>query len=110
MQGCERSTAEVDLRVGGRIRIVMRNPVDGAESGAAGEYTVVEPLRRLVFTWIWDHDPDRPQLIELEFDEQDGRTLVRMTNSAIPTNARLVDQERGWRVCYDNLDSVLAAE
>jgi uncharacterized protein YndB with AHSA1/START domain len=86
MPGWETPTAEVDLRVGGRIRIVMRNPIDGAESGATGEYTVVEPLRRLVFTWIWDHDPDRPQLIELEFDEQDGQTRVRMTNSAIPTD------------------------
>ena len=108
MPGWETPTAEVDLRVGGRIRIVMRNPIDGAESGATGEYTVVEPLRRLVFTWIWDHDPDRPQLIELEFDEQRGQTRVRMTNSAIPTDGRLLDQERGWSVCYDNLESVLA--
>src|ERR1041385_9149684 len=56
-------TAEVELRVGGRIRVVMRDPADGAEYGATGEYTVVEPPHRLVFTWVWDHDPDRPQLI-----------------------------------------------
>ena len=49
-------SAEVDLRVGGKLRIVMRNPEDGAEYGAVGEYTVVEPPHRLVFTWIWDHD------------------------------------------------------
>src|SRR5262249_61676941 len=36
MPGWETPTAEVDLRGGGRIRIVMRNPVDGAESGAFG--------------------------------------------------------------------------
>ena len=108
MTDWETPVAEVDLRVGGTIRIVMRDPADGTEVGAMGEYRVVEPPRRLVFTWVWDHDPDRPQLIELEFSEQAGRTSVRMTNSAIPTDGRLRDQERGWHVCYDNLDLVLA--
>src|SRR5919201_1317966 len=89
MPGWETPTAEVDLRVGGRVRIVMRDPSDGAEVGATGEYTVVEPPHRLVFTWVWDDDRDRPQLIELEFAEQGPQTSVRMTNSAIPTDGQL---------------------
>src|SRR5262249_62135774 len=100
----ETPTAEVDLRVGGRIRIVMRDPSDGSKAGAAGEYTVVEPPRRLVFTWVWDHQPDQPQLIELEFSERDGRTTVLMTNSAIPTDRRLRRQRRGWNLCSDNVE------
>jgi uncharacterized protein YndB with AHSA1/START domain len=108
MPGWETPIAEVDLRVGGRIRIVMRDPADGTEAGATGEYMRVEPPHRLVFTWVWDDDPDRPQLIELEFTEHEGRTLVRMTNSAIPTDRRLKDQERGWHVSYDDLDRALA--
>jgi len=86
----------------------MRDPTDGTEAGAAGEYRVVEPPRRLVFTWIWDDQPDLPQLIELEFSEQDGRTTVLMTNSAIPTDRRLRSQRRGWNLCYDNLERFLA--
>jgi uncharacterized protein YndB with AHSA1/START domain len=108
MPGWETPTAEVDLRVRGRIRIVMRDPSDGAEVGATGEYTVVESPHRLVFNRVWDDDPDQPRLIELEFTEQEGRTLVRMTNSAITTDGRLKDQERGWHTCYGNLDRVLA--
>jgi uncharacterized protein YndB with AHSA1/START domain len=108
MPGWETPTAEVDLRVGGRIRIVMRDPSDGTEAGATGEYRVVEPPRRLVFTWVWDDHADQPQLIELEFSEWDGRTTVLMRNSAIPTDGRLKDQERGWLVCYDNLERLLA--
>jgi uncharacterized protein YndB with AHSA1/START domain len=107
MPGWETPTAEVDLRVGGRIRIVMRDPTDGTEAGAAGEYRVVEPPLRLVFTWVWDDQPDKPQLIELEFSERDGRTTVLMTNSAIPTDDRLESQERGWQFCYDNLERLL---
>ena len=108
MRGWETPTADVDLRVGGTIRIVMRDPSDGTLAGATGEYQVVEPPRLLVFTWLWDHHPDEPQLIELEFSERDGRTTVLMTNSAIPTDGQLTDQERGWRVCYDNLERLLA--
>ena len=107
MPGGDTPTAEVDLRVGGRIRIVMRDP-SGAESGATGEYSVVDPSRRLVFTWVWDDLPDRPQLIQLEFSERDGATTVLMTNSSIPTDERWESQQRGWNVCYDNLDRVLA--
>ena len=108
MPGWETPTAEVDLRVGGTIRIVMRDPSDGTEAGAAGEYTVVEPPHRLVFTWVWDDQPDQPQRIELEFSERNGRTTVLMTNGAIPTDRRLKSQERGWQFCYDNLERLLA--
>jgi uncharacterized protein YndB with AHSA1/START domain len=108
MVGWQTPTAEVDLREGGTIRIVMRDPLGGAESGATGEYTVVDPPRRLVFTWVWDDQPDLPQLIELEFAEHDGRTTVRMTNSGIPTEERAESQDRGWNVCFDNLERVLA--
>jgi uncharacterized protein YndB with AHSA1/START domain len=104
----ETPTAEVDLRVGGRIRIVMRDPADGSEHGASGEYTIVEPPRRLAFTWVWDHDSGRPQLIELLFSERDGQTSVLMTNSAIPSDDQRRDQQRGWRRCYDNLERTLA--
>ena len=107
MPGWQTPTAEVDLRVGGAIRIVMRDPDGGAESGATGEYTVVDPPRRLVFTWVWDDQPDLPQLIELEFSERDGTTTVRMTNSSIPSDERAESQDRGWNVCFDNLERLL---
>jgi uncharacterized protein YndB with AHSA1/START domain len=105
----ETPVAQVDLRVGGNIRIVMRNPSDGGDRGAGGDYVVVDPPSRLVFTWIWDHHPDQPQLIELEFSKRDdGRTSVLMINSAIAGYGRLKDQRLGWGRCYDNLDRLFA--
>src|SRR4051794_15824192 len=108
MPGWETPIAEVDLRVGGQIRVVMRGPSDGAESGAVGEYTEIDRPRRLVFTWVWDDDPSHPQMIELEFSEQDGETTVVMFNSGISTDEREASQQSGWHVCFDNLDRMLA--
>jgi len=104
----ETPTAEVDLRVGGVLRVVMRDPATGSEWGARGEYTVVEPPHRLVFSWVWDHAPSNHQMIELDFFEQDGRTTVVMINSRIATDERRRDQEGGWHRCYDNLARTLA--
>jgi uncharacterized protein YndB with AHSA1/START domain len=100
--------AEVDLRVGGVVRIVMRDRDSGAAHGASGEYHLIDPPRRLVFTWIWDHDPSHVQLVELEFSEREGRTTVMMINSGITTDEVRADQQSGWHRCYDNLERTLA--
>ena len=104
----ETPTAEVDLRVGGRLRLVMRDPVAGEDHGASGEYTVVDPPRRLAFTWTWDDQDSERQLIELEFIEHDGATTVRMTSRGIATEERRVSHREGWAICFDNLDRALA--
>ena len=100
--------AEADLRVGGAVRIVMRDPRTGDEYGARGRYQLIDRPRRLVFTWIWDHQPSDTQLIELEFREQGGRTTVVMINSSIPSDQVRDDQARGWNQCYDNLERTLS--
>jgi uncharacterized protein YndB with AHSA1/START domain len=105
----ETPTAEVDLRVGGRLRVVMRDPKAGEDYGASGEYTVIDPPQRLVFTWVWDDDPSHPQLIELEFSERDGATTVLMVSSGITTEKGRDEHEDGWHKCFDNLDRALAA-
>ena len=69
----ETTEAEVDLRVGGVVRVVMRDPNKDAEYGGGGTYTEIEPPTRLAFTWIWDGDTRRT-LIELDFQETDGIT------------------------------------
>ena len=105
----ETPTAEVDLRVGGRLRLVMRDPKAGEDHGASGEYTVVDPPHRLAFTWTWDDQESERQLIELEFTEHDARTTVRMTSYGLETEERRDGHEEGWARCFDNLARVLAA-
>lgn len=98
--------AEVDLRVGGKIRVVMRRP-NGAEARAEGEYTLIERPYRLVMSWTFDDDPSNEQLIELSFSEAEGATTVLMVNSGISTEGRRDAQDWGWRGCLNELERAL---
>ena len=102
-RGWQEPSAEVDLRVGGKVRVVMRDP-EGEPVGAGGEYTLIERPHRLAFTWTFDEDPSNQQMIELEFTERDGITTVLFVNSDISTDERREAQYDGWSTCLDNME------
>lgn len=99
--------AEVDLRVGGKVRVVMRRP-DGRQHEAWGEYTLIDRPRRLTMMWVFGDDPANEQLIELFFTASEGSTTVLMVNSRISSAERRDAQDWGWHGCLDQLDRVVA--
>jgi uncharacterized protein YndB with AHSA1/START domain len=103
----ETTVAEVDLRLGGSVRVVMRDPHRDVEYGGSGRYTEIDPPRRLAFTWLWD-DHDTRQLIEIDFEETEGVTLVRFTHSGLWDEEAVRSHEDGWNKTFDNLERVLA--
>ena len=105
--GWETSEAEVDLRVGGTVRVAMRDPEKDVEYGGGGTYTEVEPPTRLAFTWTWDGDT-RQTLIEIDFEERDGITTVRFTHSGLWDEEALRSHEDGWGKLFDRLERELA--
>jgi uncharacterized protein YndB with AHSA1/START domain len=107
--GWETPEAEVDLRVGGAVRIVMRNPDKGEDHGGGGRYTEVDPPTRLAFTWTWDRDEGRETLIEIDFEEAEGATTVRFTHNGLRDEESARDHEGGWNTCFDNLERALEA-
>ena len=87
----------------------MRDPEKGAEYGGGGHYTEIDPPTRLAFTWTWDSDDeDRETLIELDFEEADGVTTVRLTHSNLRDQESVLSHEGGWTTCFDNLGRALA--
>ena len=99
--------AEVDLRVGGKVRVVMRRP-DRTDVQMWGEYTLIDRPHRLVMIWTFDDDPSNEQLIELSFSEAEGATTVLLVNSRISTDQRRGAQDWGWHGCLEQLDRLLA--
>jgi uncharacterized protein YndB with AHSA1/START domain len=104
----ETPEAHVDLRLGGEVRVVMRNPHTGDRYGGGGFYTEIDPPRRLAFTWIWDGSDTR-QLIEIDFEEADGATTVRFIHRDLWDEEAVRSHEDGWGKCFDNLERALAA-
>jgi uncharacterized protein YndB with AHSA1/START domain len=108
-RGWREASAEVDLRVGGTIRVVMRTP-DGEPVEAGGEFTLIERPHRLAFTWTFEDDPSNQQMIELEFTERDGATTVLFVNSRISERERRDRQDDGWSTCFDEMARVLGSK
>ena len=104
--GFDVPASALDVQPGGRWKTTMRSP-DGALHTVSGVYRLIEPPRRLVFTWGWD-------------DEQGVRgheTEVTVTFEATPGGTRLVLQQQtfqsaeqrdrhshGWGSSFDCLE------
>jgi uncharacterized protein YndB with AHSA1/START domain len=100
----ETTAAEVDLRLGGAVRVVMRDPHKDAEYGGGGVYTEIERPSRLAFTWVWDDEPGRETAIEVEFEESDGVTTVSFAHRGLWDEESRRDHEDGWNKLFDNLE------
>jgi uncharacterized protein YndB with AHSA1/START domain len=69
------TSAEVDLRVGGKWRYVMTANA-GFEVAFHGEFREIVPNERLVSTEVYEGMPDGEALDTATFAEVDGRTLL----------------------------------
>ncbi|MDB4994251.1 MAG: hypothetical protein JWM74_1683, partial [Myxococcaceae bacterium] len=68
---------EIDLRVGGKWRYVLRMP-DASEHGWSGEYREITPPARLVSTENYEPiGPGHELLATVTLDEKNGRTLFK---------------------------------
>jgi uncharacterized protein YndB with AHSA1/START domain len=101
-RGWTTSAAEVDLRVGGSVRVVMHDPERDLDIGGGGRYTEIDPPTRLAFTWLWDGETRRT-LIEIDFEEADGATTVRFVHSGLWDEEAVRKHEGGWGRLLDNL-------
>lgn len=98
------TTAEVDLRVGGRYRI----DGPGAGMSVAGEYVAVEPPRRLVFTWRWAGEPEET-LVTVELTPAGAGTDLVLVHERFADDAGRDEHAKGWSDCLDRLPAFLAA-
>ncbi|HEV7365545.1 MAG TPA: SRPBCC domain-containing protein [Gemmatimonadales bacterium] len=85
---------EIDLRVGGSYRIHMREP-GGIEHRVGGTYRVVDPPRRLVYTWKHDNE-DTVTQVTLEFKPQGSGTELVLTHEGFPSEDDRNSHEQGW--------------
>ena len=97
------SLAELDVRVGGRFRIVFGGP-DGKMHECAGVYKEVVPNRKLVFTWHWPNStPERVSVVTIVFKEVNGETDLLFKHEELFDEKARDDHKRGWSASLDKL-------
>jgi len=87
------ATVEVDPRIGGKFRIVMKH-AHGAEEHW-GEYLIIEPPSRLSFSWISANTDLQTTVVTVELLARGAATELILTHRRLP--AAQVDAHRmGW--------------
>jgi uncharacterized protein YndB with AHSA1/START domain len=106
---------EVDLRVGGAWRIIMRGP-DGTDYPCGGVYREIIEPERLVFTNnATDAQGNRllDGLTEVTFSNVGGRTKLTLKTRAIGlvpfAPQMLAGMEAGWSQSLDKLEQLVAS-
>ena len=104
---------EVDLKLGGTLRIVMRAP-DGGEYPMQGIFREIVPPSRLVFTNI-ALDKDGHHIIEglttVTFAEDGGKTKLTLQTRGVAVvdyaAAYLQGMEAGWTQSLEKLEALV---
>ena len=100
------TVAESDVRVGGKYRIAMRNP-NGTEHRAHGVYRVVDPPKKVVYTWTWETMPDVVDtVVTVEFLEKGNSTEVVLRHDGLTADQKK-PHEDGWIGCFDKFAKVV---
>lgn len=89
------TTAQLDVRVGGRFTIVMRGT--SGDHVHSGEYREIERPRRLAFTWVSKGTHGRETIVTIELRSR-GRdqTELTLTHEGMPDDEATSRHRGGW--------------
>ena len=109
--GMTLESCEMDVRTGGRYRLVFRHPQFDGPMAFFGRYTDVVPNERIA--WTNDESGDHEgSLTTVTFEERDGKTLVSYSElypSAEACDEALAGSAEGLPGQFAQLDQLLAA-
>lgn len=109
--GSELSVCDIDLRVGGKFRYVVK--MGEQEFGFNGVYQEVVRPELLVHTYIFEPMPEHDSLVTVTFEETGSRTKVSETIKHKSKESRdghiNSGMEGGARESYDRLEELLGS-
>ena len=99
----------LDLRPGGRWRMILSR-ADGARLATSGVYRIIEPPRRLAFTFAWEdasgsrgHDTE----VIVSFEQVAGGTRLVVTQQHFESREACDNHHRGWSACLDRIATIV---
>ena len=96
--------AELEPRVGGVVRLTMRDGV------AVGKVLALDPPQHISLTWDWETAP-LPHLSVVAFDAIDhgARTHVTLRHVSLPSPAEVELHTEMWRYWLSRFEAAVAA-
>ena len=101
-------SCEMDVRVGGRYRLVFSHPAAPEPMAFFGRYLEVTPHSRIV--WTNEEGGENGQVTTVTFEERGGQTLVVLSD-LYPSKEALdagIGSTDGMAETFDQLDELLA--
>lgn len=99
------AVAQVDVRVGGRIRVTMAG--DGRSIEHTGEYLAIERPHRLVFSWRSPYTGGIASRVTVELIDGPGGTDLTLRHELLPREA-IRSHAGGWGSMLDRLAALLS--
>jgi len=97
---------ELDVRVGGGYRLVMRNTESGEDHEVYGTYREVSRPDRLVYSWAWEGTgpyANHESEVAVTFAEHEpGRTTVTIEHTGLLDATSAANHRRGWEGVLDS--------
>lgn len=94
--------AEVDLRVGGVIRIANKIE-DGSIIWINGAFEEVQEPEKLVYSWIMGEMMQKPTKVTVDFEEHPDGTKLVLSHTRFADEAVRDHHGLGWTGCIDKL-------
>ena len=108
--GMTLESCEMDVRTGGKYRLVFRHPAFDEPMAFFGRYTDVVPNERIA--WTNEEEGDQGAVTTVKFEERDGKTHVSYSElypTAAACDDALAGSAEGLPGQFAQLDAMLAA-
>jgi uncharacterized protein YndB with AHSA1/START domain len=108
--GMTLESCEMDVRTGGKYRLVFRHPAFDEPMAFFGRYTDVVPNERIA--WTNEEEGDQGAVTTVTFEERDGKTHVSYSElypTAAACDEALAGSAEGLPGQFAQLDAMLAA-
>jgi uncharacterized protein YndB with AHSA1/START domain len=102
----EETEAHLDVRPGGSFRITMKGKDGNHEH--TGQYRVVEPPSRLVFTWISKGTHEQETIVTVDLKQRGAECELTLTHEKLPGKEAASGHEDGWNQIAELLARYLA--
>ena len=106
--GYQASVEALETMPGGRWRVGLHGP-DGAGPSMSGVYRIVEPPRRLAFSWAWDGEGGargHQSEVTVNFEAVPGGTRLVLLPQAFEGRSARDRHNNGWSAALGQLANV----